>query len=119
MSDDHDEINTTRGEKALAFVLAVFLLVGGLWVYFEPLSRDAHEVQPTSQQRAAIDARDRAQDDVSRLEDRVDHRQDDYVQAREDYRTDLDAHSSTAVTKPQFQRALARFNEAKRDLAAA
>ena len=41
MSTDPElpDIVVTRGEKLLAFVLAVFLLVGGLWAYFEPLDR--------------------------------------------------------------------------------
>jgi hypothetical protein len=36
---DAEEIDVTRSEKLLAFVLAGFLLVGGLWVYFSPLDR--------------------------------------------------------------------------------
>ena len=32
---DVEEIEVTRGEYVLACVLAVFLLVGGLWAYFQ------------------------------------------------------------------------------------
>ncbi len=30
---DTDDIQTTRGEKLLALVMTVFLLIGGIWAY--------------------------------------------------------------------------------------
>jgi hypothetical protein len=116
MSDELPDISVTRGEKALASVLAVFLLVGGLWIYFEPLSREAREVHPTPRQQAAIDASQRARDAADRARSGLHARQDAYEQAREDYRTDLDANTSTAETKPAFERERRRLQEAQRKL---
>jgi hypothetical protein len=116
MSDELPDINVTRGEKALAFVLAMFLLVGGLWVYFEPLSREAQPVSPTPQQRTAINARDHAASALADARDRQQRRLETYERAREDYRTDLDANTSTAVTKPKFEQARARLNAAQREV---
>src|SRR4051794_10641875 len=112
MSDELPDINVTRGEKALAFVLAVFLLVGGLWVYFEPLTREAGETHATPQQRVALDASQRANAAEGTAEAKLNTVQEAYDEAREDYRTDLDARSSTKITKP-------RFEQARRDLDAA
>ena len=47
------DIVVTRGEKALAAVLAVFLLIGGLWVYFEPLPRSYARLGRVGDRRAA------------------------------------------------------------------
>src|SRR4051794_5568291 len=116
MSDDLPDLNVTRGEKLLAVVLAIFLLIGGLWVYFEPLSREPGPVHATAQQRQAIAASTRAQDELERARNRVQVRTDRYERAREDYRTDLDANTSTAVTKPRFERARSGLADAQREL---
>jgi len=66
MSDDElPDINVTRGEKALAAVLTIFLVIGALWVYFVALPRDDPYDQElgnvaTAQQRQAIDAAESA-----------------------------------------------------------
>jgi hypothetical protein len=120
MSTELPDINVTRGEKLLAAVLAIFLLIGGLWVYFEPLPREDpynseefHEVVATREQRAAINAGERADDALGRARRQLNSREREYELAREDYRTDLDAGTSVATTKPAFERARDRLNAAR------
>jgi hypothetical protein len=58
---DLEEIHTTRSEKLLAVVLTGFLLMGGLWVYSEPLDRTEGVSDvgvpppPSPAQRTALD----------------------------------------------------------------
>ena len=59
---DTEDIQTTRGEKVLAVVLTVFLLIGGIWAY-EKLEVSHGYVAPsyTQAERAAISTYDAAQ----------------------------------------------------------
>jgi hypothetical protein len=52
-----EEIQTTRMEKLLAWVLAGFLLLGGLWIYHRIGQQQATYVPaaPTAADQAAID----------------------------------------------------------------
>ena len=116
MSDDLPEINVTRGEKALAFVLVVFLLIAGLWVYFVPLDRDAREVRPTGSEQRVIEDYDQALTDREDAQDLRDTREDTYERAREEYRTDLDANAPAAASKRAFERARDQLDAAQADL---
>ena len=116
MSDDLPDINVTRGEKALAAVLVVFLLIGGLWMYFVPLDREAQEPKPTPTEQRAIDAYQRANSRQLTAEDRRDQRKDAYERAREDYRTDLDADAPANASKRAFERARTRLDDAEREV---
>src|SRR4051812_49833288 len=59
---DVEEIETTKGEKLLAAVLAGFLLVGVLWIYFHiDVERDHFARTPVpAADRAVLDRADRA-----------------------------------------------------------
>jgi len=115
MNTELPEINVTRGEKLLAAVLAIFLLVGGLWTYFEPLDRESGELpSPTAQQERAIDANESALGELDRAERIRDGRDEAYERAREDYRTDLDADAPAAASRQRFERARNRLDEANR-----
>src|ERR1700754_3734469 len=114
MSDELPDINVSRGEKALAAVLVIFLLIGGLWVYFVPLDRDAKEVAPTAQEQRAIDAFDSADARQLNAVDRRDQRERTYERAREEYRTDLDAGSPGVASKRAFETARDRSADATR-----
>ena len=123
MSTDPELPNlvVTRAEKLLAFALAVFLLVGGLWVYFQPLDRSRGFAGPgppaaTAAQRRAIDAGEGAREELRRAERRRDQRLRTYEQAREDYRTDLDAGAPAAASRRTFERARARLADARRQV---
>src|SRR4051794_22326788 len=122
MSDELPDINVTRGEKALAAVLVVFLLIGGLWVYFTALPRDAPEFPTTvatAEQHRAIHAGKVAERRVERARDAEADRERAYAEAREDYRTDLDAGTSTTSSRRTFIAARQRLAAQRRDLAAA
>jgi len=60
---DTEEISSTRSEKVLAFILAIFLLVGTVWMYVK-INDWAHEVKPdpimTAAEQTAVDAPERA-----------------------------------------------------------
>jgi hypothetical protein len=120
MNAELPEINVTRGEKLLAAVLAIFLLVGGLWAYFQPLDREVGEpTPPTMQERRAIDDNDAAVRRLDNARRRRNTREDAYVRAREEYRTDLDADAPAAASRQRFERARGRLDEAERQVSEA
>ena len=51
---DVDEIQTTRGEKVLALVLAVFILIGLVWAYDKLDQRSFYSIEPTAAEQDAI-----------------------------------------------------------------
>jgi len=114
--DDLPDINVTRGEKLLAGVLATFLVIGLLWVYFVPLDLDeTREPTPTAQEQRAMDAYESAQSARFEAEERAEDREAAYEEAREEYRTDLDADAPAAASRRAFERARARLNDARRE----
>ncbi len=87
-----EEVEITRSEKFLAFVLAAFLLIGGIWAYVEPLDRTTGYVPDpmfevygeygekkfgTTQDRNAIKAHDNAVSSVNRLKELAGKRRED------------------------------------------
>ena len=61
---DIEEIEATKSEKFLAFVLAAFLLIGTIWFYIQvdEWVRDAIETPaPSVSQQAVFDRRDDAE----------------------------------------------------------
>src|SRR4051812_26244519 len=116
MSDELPNLNVTRGEKALAGVLVVFLLIGGLWMYFVTLERDAQPAAPTAAEQRAIDAHSAAVSDEDEAANRRDQRNDVYERAREEYRTDLDADRPATASRAAFVTARARIDAAEREL---
>jgi hypothetical protein len=117
MSTELPEINVTRGEKLLAAVLAIFLLVGGLWAYFQPLDRDVGQPEgATVREQRAIDAHEAAVIRLDNAQERRDTRERAYERAREEYRTDLDAGAPAAAGRARFERARDRFDDAERQL---
>ena len=71
---DVEQLQSTKSEKLLALVLAVFLLIGGIWAYQEidDKVRDAMPVRnPTAAEQQAIRTLDRAQQRRFRAEETV------------------------------------------------
>jgi hypothetical protein len=102
---DVEQIETTKGEKLLAAVLAVFLLIGGVWLYQELDDQVRRALpaaaQPSPQDAAALRRADQAetrlraaQRDRAQARDRLELR-------REEYRAELDA----GRTAPALERA--------------
>jgi Double zinc ribbon len=111
---DVEEIETTKAEKLLAVVLAVFLLVGGIWLYqrIDDWTRSSHAYALTPAEQSAVSAADHAR---SRLEEAVvasARARRDLELAREAYRTALEAHQPA-------ERLRRAYDAAQRNLAAA
>lgn len=114
-----DEIHVTRSEKTLAVVLAVFMLIGGLWVYFEPLDRDEgldsyQPVAQTAREDAAIAKREDAARTLRRARRTQEEARRNLVLRREAYRTELDAGRSATGSETAFRRAERNFTAAER-----
>lgn len=124
---DVEQIEVTRGEKLLAVLLAAFLLIGGLWAYFE-LDRDdgSQEFRPpteqlSSEQQATLQRRDNAVDEAAAAGERVRIRRRELVDRREAYRTTLDAGAPDPALEQRYrgaQRAYADAQDAARRLRA-
>ena len=92
---DVENVQTTKGEKLLAFVLLIFFLIGGIWIYVkaEDLVADALPLPKTSPELRAAEA------ETSRAEAARFQAHQGAQQAlrnlqlrREAYRTALEAH---------------------------
>lgn len=104
------EMEATRGEKLLAFVLAVFLLVGGLWAYFQPLDRDEEQSStPELGTPAAIQRYESTQDGLRRAARRRETARRNLEVAREDYRTAIDAGRPAGGLEADYRAAQRRF----------
>ena len=101
---DNEEIQTTRGEKALALVLTVFLLIGGIWAY-EKLEIHHGYVQPsyTPAEQAAISTYDAAQQRLYVSRSAVGRAQNRLVLSREAYRTAIEAHQPSAKLGARYR----------------
>jgi hypothetical protein len=91
---DVEEIQTTRGEKALAVVLGIFLLIGLVWAYDKLDTRDSYYESPptlSAEDQAAIDAAQAAQQELSAAQEAQSFALADLELKRERYRTALDA----------------------------
>lgn len=125
MSDDElPDINVTRGEKALATVLTVFLVIGALWVYFVALPREDPYGQDrgpiaTAEQQRALGASETAERELEDARSNTAAREAAYERAREEYRTDLDAGTSAAQSRRAFERARTDYASARRSERAA
>ena len=115
-----DEIETTRGEKLLAVVLAAFVLIGALWAY-DRLDRrdDVTPPAPTAVQRAALERELAADQALRDAELRASDARGRLELARERYRTALDAGREGPALRRAYEAAEARFADAQRVLAAA
>jgi hypothetical protein len=119
---DVEEIQPTRTERLLAFVLAAFVLLGAIWTYqkiddvirsHEPVPQAAYNPGPATRAWQVAQGRlDGAQVRERRALQRLELR-------REAYRTALDAHRPAAKLGRQYDAAQAAYAQARRDLVAA
>ena len=100
---DVEEIQTTKGEKLLALVLAVFLLIGGVWVYVK-IDDAARTTSPpdfsyrgTPSEQAAVAELRSAEGKLSRAQVAASNARDNLELRREAYRTALEAHRTEAT----------------------
>lgn len=114
---DVEEIQTTRGEKALAIVLGIFLLVGLVWGYTKLDTRDpfGERAALSGEDRAAIAAYDAALAELSAAEAAAAEALADLELKRERYRTALDAGQPARKLRREYRAAeQARSNAAAR-----
>lgn len=106
-----DEIQTTRGEKALAVVLALFLLLGLVWGYTRLDLRHVRPVVLTPSEQAAIARHDAAQRALSEAQTARAEALLQVELTRERYRTALEAGQPASALERRYraaERALAR-----------
>jgi hypothetical protein len=113
-----EEIESTRSEKLLAVVLAVFLLIGAVWVYakIDDVARDAiaNPRGPTQSERGAVTALDRAQGNLRDAKSEKRKALEALNVRREEYRTALDANRPAAALERRYVRAQAAYDAAVR-----
>jgi hypothetical protein len=117
-----EEIESTKSEKALAVVLAVFLLIGAIWTYtkLDDLARGSvAPVRMTPAELAAVDRGREAGDRRFQAQQAVGQAQRDLVLAREAYRTALDAGQKAPALAHKYEVAQARYAGAQARLAKA
>lgn len=117
-----EEIQTTRGEKALAFVLGIFLLIGLVWGYDQlDTRRAAWEYQPsyTAEEQGALDAETAAQNELARARNALGVAFDQLELKRERYRTALDAGRPARALEADYQRAERTLAAAQKRVGAA
>jgi hypothetical protein len=119
---DVEQLQTTKSEKLLALVLAVFLLIGGIWAYQEldDRVRAAMPVRdPTPAEQRAISALDRAQQARFQAEQRVRSARSELELRRERYRTALDAGDPAGGLRAEYLAAERAFDTARAERDAA
>ena len=116
-----DEIQTTRGEKALAWVLGLFIAVGLVWTYVQLDLREPYALPPplTATEQAAVDRLAAAESDLSAAEFARTAALEDLELRRERYRTALDEGRAAPGLAAEYRQAEARYAGAQRQVAAA
>jgi hypothetical protein len=111
---DIDDIQTTRGEKVLALVMTVFLLIGGIWAY-DRLEVHHGYVEPayTPAERSAISANESARQRLFGAQARVERTRNALEISREAYRTAIEAHQPTVKLAARYRRDTERFEAAQ------
>jgi len=113
-----EDIQTTKSEKLLAWILAVFLLIAGVWTYqkLDDVTKDRVGVAKVSAaDRAAIK---RGEDARNRLfaAKRTEARSLKQLElAREAYRTELDAGRKAPDLAARYRNAQRRYADAQRE----
>jgi hypothetical protein len=119
---DVDEIQTTRGEKALAVVLAVFLLIGLVWAYTKIDTRGPYSAEPvvlSAEDEAAIAGHNAALEELSAAQGARTRAFAELELKRERYRTALDAGQAAPALRRDYRAAERTFAATQARLAAA
>lgn len=112
---DIEEIESTKSEKLLAVVLAVFLLIGGLWTYqkIDDVVRDTTRVTLSPAEKAAQQRFGDAQTRVYLTQEEEGAARRDLELKREAYRTALDAGQPAGDLEAAYHEAEDRFAAAQ------
>jgi lipopolysaccharide export LptBFGC system permease protein LptF len=115
---DVENIETTKSEKLLAVVLAVFLLVGGIWAYQRLDDTVAEALAPSSvsltpAEQAAMERLGRARERLGSAESLVMRTRVTLVDRREAYNTALNAGEPVAELRTAYRRAQVDYANAQ------
>jgi hypothetical protein len=112
---DIEEIESTKSEKLLAVVLAVFLLIGGIWTYqrIDDVVRETTQVTLSPAEQAAQQRFADAQSRVYLAQQEQDAARSDLALKREAYRTALDAGQPAGDLEAAYHEAEDRFAAAQ------
>jgi hypothetical protein len=121
---DVEEIQTTRSEKLMATVLAGFVLIGLLWVYFHiDVERDyvprSAQATLSAADRAALKRHDAAARTLTRARGVEAARRRVLVDRREAYRTALDEGRQDVALERRYRSVQAAYNCAQSNRRAA
>jgi hypothetical protein len=121
---DVEEIETTKSEKLLAVVLAIFFLIGAIWTYqkIDDYVAEAFapsEVQLSAEDQAARERFNQAQDRMLHADRAEDQAEERLVLARETYRTALDEGRPAGELERAYEQAQAEHERARAELTAA
>src|SRR5919106_130826 len=117
-----EEIQTTKSEKTLALVLAVFLFIGGIWAYarVDDSARSAVAVPaPSPSDEAALARAEAARERLFPATERERVALEELTFSREAWRTALDANRDAPRLERAYGEARAAHAEAERALTAA
>jgi hypothetical protein len=112
---DIEEIESTKSEKLLAVVLAVFLLIGGVWTYekIDDVVRETTRVTLSPAEQAAQQRFGDAQSHVYLAQEEEGAARSDLEVKREAYRTALDAGQPAGDLEAAYHGAEERFAAAQ------
>jgi outer membrane murein-binding lipoprotein Lpp len=112
---DIEEIESTKSEKLLAVVLAVFLLIGGIWTYqkIDDVVREATQVTLSPAEQGAQQGFSDAQTRVYLAQEEEGAARSDLELSREAYRTALDAGQPAGDLEAAYHEAEDRFAAAQ------
>ena len=114
-----EDIQTTKSEKLLAWILAVFLLIAGVWTYQkldDVTKRHVAIPKASSADRATIKRAEAAQNRVFSTKQIAAQELQRLELARETYRTELDAGRKAPRLAARYREAQRRYAAAQREI---
>lgn len=122
---DVEDVQTTKGEKLLATVLTIFLLIGGIWTYqkIDDVVRDTtppdFSYRGTAEEQAAVQRLNSADRRLRAAELATQAARSNLELRREAYRTALDEGRRDPQLRRAYVRAQARLASSQQAVAAA
>lgn len=114
---DTEEMETTRSEKLLAAVLAIFLLIGGIWVYSHiGVDKEVNRsTLPTANKadKSAVHSLTVAERKARRARSLERNAEHSLTLKREEYRTAIDAGRPATKLKAEYVKAQKRLENAQ------
>lgn len=114
-----EDIQTTKSEKLLAWILAVFLLIAGVWTYQkldDVTKRHVAVSKVSSADRVTIKRAEAAQNRVFSTKRIATQELQRLELARETYRTELDAGRKAPQLAARYREAQRRYATAQREI---